>query len=77
MEIKKIAIIHSRQYTEDEIVEDLKTECYVYGFSFCDCSEPNRDILSEADEVWLFGDVTATKAFYMATELGADFWNMG
>lgn len=70
---KKVYIINAADYPMEKIKEELHDKGYPYNFHF----GRDMDALTNADEVWTFGDVIGQTDYHIAKNLGKSIWVMG
>lgn len=76
--INCIIIYDTSKYTIDEIKEDLMQEGYRHNFYFFRGDfEFDKKIMSQADEIWQFGECIGDSLLNYAREVGMEIWRMG
>ena len=71
---KKVYVIAGDEFTIEKIRDEISKEGYKFDFHF----SGTIDVLSEADEVWVFGKVDYMRLDYrLSVEMGKDIWQMG
>lgn len=73
-----IVIFDKSKYSKEDIVEELKQEGFRHNFYFYR-GEYDMDvkILSQADEVWQFGECVGEPLIHYAKGMGKEIWRMG
>ena len=77
--MNNVYVIFGRQFSIDEIKQELKEEGYNHNFFFGHRKSYDEKIkgLEVADEVWIFGDVKGYEDYEMALVRNLDIWVMG
>ena len=76
--MSNVYVIFSRQFSLDEIKQELMEEGYSHNFFFGHGKtyEEKMKGLELANEVWVFGDVRGYEDYEMALAMGCDIWTM-
>ena len=77
--MSNVYVIFGRQFSLDEIKQELKEEGYTHNFFFGHRKSYDEKMkgLEVADEIWTFGDVKGYEDYEMALVKGKDIWIMG
>lgn len=70
--VKKVAVLIGKGYTEDRVRKEIKEEGYTFAFYFGSYHE----MIIEADEVWTFGDCSDLNEYKFAVARGCELWDM-
>ena len=77
--MNNVYVIFGRQFSIDEIKQELMEEGYSHNFFFGHGKDYDEKMkgLEVADEVWTFGDVKGYEDYEMALVRNLDIWVMG
>jgi len=76
---RKVLIINDKKYSKSMIEEDMISEGFNHKFKFANdivMASELEEFISEADEVWTFGDVSDSYAFIVCDREGKEIWKM-
>jgi hypothetical protein len=69
---KKVFVIIAKEFTLEEVKQEIKEEEYDFAFHF----EGDIQLIDECDEVWTWGEVEDMALYKICKEYGTDIWAM-